>query len=148
MIPKAKLIDDAFWQVQEDDNLESIGKELWIMSQELKVPKIKNEATLDSGNFNYSNNSAVNSQIIQPMQSIDFRVMDKKVTEVGKGRRVNRMNGKSNLQIEREKYLKILQEKQPIGRDGKRIPLPAVRKTTSKVNTGYSSVFRSTEFRV
>ena len=117
------------------------------MNQEQKSPKIKNEPALDSGNFNYSSNSALNSQIIQPMQSIDFRIMDKKVSEV-RGRRLNGTNGKSNLQIEREKYLKILQEKQPIGRDGKRIPLPAVRKTTSKVNTGHSSVFRSTEFRV
>ena len=43
-----------------------------------------------------------------------------------------RVDSKTHLIEQQEKHLKSLQDKQPFGRDGKRIPLPMIQKKNTK----------------
>lgn len=104
-IPQPVLIDDAFWKIQEEENSrgdvnldELVGKGLWITKLDSDIGLVSQSASLP---------------VLPKVKSPAFKIEKKQFM-------------KSSLEEQQEKHLKILQEKQPLGRDGKRIPLPAI----------------------
>ena len=109
------VVDDDFWKINEESperNEEKLTKGLWIMS-------------LDSDTISHTASLPALPKT---------KIITTKIPTIPK---VQRLNGKANLEEQQEKYLKLLQEKQPLGRDGKRIPLPVIPRNKSSKNSTF-----------
>lgn len=121
---KPQLYDNDFWKVNEDDNErdskfeELFGSGLWI--SKLDSQKMQTVASLP----------------VLPKNRPQLAAIEKKNTT------------KSKLEIQQERQMKILQEKQPVGRDGKRIPLPKIKKNIKNTTGSSISMLKSNEFRI
>ena len=119
------IIDDDFWKVPEDtleNNEGTFGKGLWIMS--------------------------LDSEIVNHTASLP--VLPKIKLATTKSQKFQKISSKSKLEEQQEAYLKVLQSKQPIGRDGKRIPLPALPKNPKGLKGANStlSMTKSTDAKL
>lgn len=121
---KPQLYDNDFWKVNEDEYEKDskfedlLGSGLWI--SKLETQKMATAASMP----------------VLPKTKPQLAPIEKKTM------------GKSKLEIQQERQMKILQEKQPIGRDGKRIPLPKVRKNVKNTTGTSISMLKSSEFRI
>jgi hypothetical protein len=123
-VKQPSIVDDDFWKVNDEETsakeygLEELaGKGLWL-------------ANLD-----------VEMRPVLSMQSLSLpkkELPQKPDTHV---------KSRLNLEEQQERYLKLLRDKQPVGRDGKRIPLPSLPKRQGKLAGSAIAMHKSAELR-
>jgi hypothetical protein len=118
-IPQAKIIDDEFWKVSKEENFDHLTNDLWILNLEAKSMKFssifRHIQSLESFNPSLSVDpfqSNYSSLQLEPLHRSDsLKMVNNSIKNFQKPPQ-KRREGKSNLELEREKYLKALQAKQ------------------------------------
>lgn len=118
-----RLIDDDFWKIHEEDNQKDSNIEE-MLGKGLWITNLES-----------SKPPIMQSVVSLPKQKPHLASIEKR-------------NTKSKLEIQQERHLRILQDKQPLGRDGKRIPLPKIKKNVKNTTGSSISLGNSNEFRI
>ena len=118
-----RLIDDDFWKVSEEDTQKDSNFEE-LLGKGLWITNLESQKP-----------PVMHSVPSLPKQKPQLATIEKS-------------NTKSKLEIQQERHLRILQDKQPLGRDGKRIPLPKIRKNVKNTTGSSISLAKSSEFRI
>lgn len=112
------MVDDDFWKFQEEDD------------------QSKSEDLVGKGLWIMNLDTELKSNLSLPA-----------LPKLKSPNAIIKPINKSNLEEHKEKFLKNMQQKQPIGRDGKRIPLPSISTKSNKLAKSMSKLQVSGDVR-